>query len=166
MGSARSDGNTRKIVAAVRAKIGGNFIDLNDYKINYFDYEHGNKDDDFVHIATKMIEYKRIIFATPVYWYAMSAQLKTFFDRMTDLLTIQKLLGRQLRNGKTMYSIACSSDEVAYEGFRMPFEKTAAYLGMQYGGHLHSWYEEENNRIPLVAMANIECFCEEIEGVL
>ena len=55
-----------------------------------------------------MVQYEQIIFATPIYWYAMSAQLKTFFDRMTDLLTIHKPLGRQLRKGKKMFLIACS----------------------------------------------------------
>ncbi len=160
MGSARSDGNTRKIIDVVRTKIAADFIDLNDYKINYFDYEHSNKDDDFVQIATKMIEYKRIIFATPVYWYAMSAQLKTFFDRLSDLLTIRKPLGRQLRGNKKMYSVACSSDAVAYDGFTMSFKNTAEYLGMEYGGHLHSWYDEEKDLIPVTVLTKIDLFCE------
>lgn len=165
MGSARSDGNTRKIVDTFRSKIAADFIDLNDYKINYFDYEHRNKDDDFVQIATKMIEYEHIIFATPVYWYAMSAQLKTFFDRLSDLLTIRKPLGRQLREGKIMYSIACSSDEVEHEGFAMPFKNTAEYLGMQYGGHIHCWYDEKNDSIPLMVSAAVECLHDELTGL-
>jgi len=122
MGSSRSNGNTRKIVDAIIAKTNADFIDLNAYKISYFDYEHRNKSDDFVEIATKMMEYDHLIFATPIYWYAMSAQMKTFFDRMSDLLKIHKPLGRQFRNGKKMYAIACSSDSVEYEGFFMPFE--------------------------------------------
>ncbi len=159
MGSARSDGNTRKIVEVIINKTKADFIDLNVYKISYFDYEHGNKDDDFVEIATKMVNYEQIVFATPVYWYAMSAQLKTFFDRLSDLLTIRKSLGRQL-GGKKMYSIACSSDEVAYEGFSMPFKNTAEYLGVEYGGHLHSWYDSENDLIPESVLWEIKLFCE------
>jgi len=162
MGSARSDGNTRKIGDAIIGKTNADFIDLNAFKISYFDYEHGNKDDDFVEIATKMVEYKWIIFATPIYWYAMSAQLKTFFDRLSDLLTIRKPLGRQLRGNKKMYSIACSSDAVEYEGFTMPFKNTAEYLGMEYGGHLHSWYDEEKDRIPMTVLKAINLFCEKI----
>ena len=100
MGSARGDGNTRKIVNALLDQTQADFINLNDYKVNYFDYEHRNKDDDFVQIATQMVQYEHIIFATPIYWYAMSAQLKTYFDRLSDLLKIRKPLGRQLRGGK------------------------------------------------------------------
>ncbi len=160
MGSANSHGNTKKIVDAVIAKTNADFIDLNAYKVSYFDYEHRNKDDDFVQIATQMMKYEQIIFATPVYWYAMSAQLKTFFDRMTDLLTIHQSLGRQFRKDKKMFSIACSSDSVAYEGFVMPFEKTAEYLGMEYGGHLHSWVE--NDTISEEVLQKIDLFCIEL----
>ncbi len=160
MGSSRSDGNTRKIVDVIMAKTNAELIDLNAYKISYFDYEHRNKSDDFVEIATKMMEYEHIIFATPIYWYAMSAQLKTFFDRMSDLLTIRKSLGRQFREGKTMYAVACSSDEVEYDGFWMPFQKTAEYLGMEYGGDLHGWIVE--NEIPEEGLQNINTFCDNI----
>lgn len=162
LGSARSDGNTRKIVDVIMNKTSADFIDLNAFKISYFDYEHHNKNDDFVEIATKMVDYEQIIFATPVYWYAMSAQLKTFFDRLSDLLTIRKPLGRQLRGDKKMYSIACSSDAEEFEGFIMPFKNTAEYLGMTYGGHLHSWYDEEKDRIPTEVFKQIDLFCEKI----
>jgi len=162
MGSARSEGNTRKIIEAIIDKTNADFIDLNAYKISYFDYEHRNKNDDFVEIATKMVDYEQIVFATPVYWYAMSAQLKTFFDRLSDLLTIRKPLGRQLRGSKKMYSIACSSDAVAYKGFTMPFKNTAEYLGMEYGGHLHSWFDEEKDLIPERVLQDIDLFCEKL----
>jgi multimeric flavodoxin WrbA len=162
MGSARSNGNTRKIVDAVIAQSNADFIDLNEYNFTAYDYEHRNREDDFIEIAKKMIGYEQIIFATPVYWYSMSAQLKTFFDRMSDLIRIRKSLGRQLRGGKTMYSIACSSNEVEYEGFTMPFKKTAQYLGMSYGGHLHSWIDEENNQIPKAVKEKIITFCKHL----
>jgi len=159
MGSSNSHGNTRKIVDAIITKTNADFIDLNTYKVSYFDYEHGNKADDFVKIATQMVQYEQIIFATPIYWYAMSAQLKTFFDRMTDLLTIHKPLGRQLRKGKKMFLIACSSDSVEYEGFIMPFKNTAEYLGMEYGGHLHGWVTADV--IPSEVLGKIDLFCEQ-----
>ena len=85
----------------------GNFelIDLNDFDISYYDYDHKNRQDDFLPLMKKLIErYKTLVFATPVYWYTMSAVMKTFFDRISDLLTIEKDLGRQLR-GKNMVLI-------------------------------------------------------------
>ena len=57
MGSSHSHGNTRKIVDTIIAKTNADFIDLNAYKISYFDYEHHNKGDDFVKIATLCLLY-------------------------------------------------------------------------------------------------------------
>lgn len=163
MGSSRSHGNTRKMVNVILQKTDAHFFDLNDYKISYFDYEHRNKTDDFLKIATQMVEYEQIVFATPIYWYSMSAQLKTFFDRLSDLLKIRKPLGRTLRGRKKMYVIACSSDNETFEGFTMPFEKTAEYLGMTYGDYLHTWFDEKNNCIPMEVLQRIDLFCEKLK---
>ncbi len=45
-------------------------------------------------------KYDVLIFATPVYWYSMSGIMKVFFDRITDLLTIKKDIGRKLKGKK------------------------------------------------------------------
>ena len=141
-GSARKKGNTQLVVDAIRAKIPTTYIDLQDHNISYYDYEHKNQADDFLGIAKQMTEHDIIIFATPIYWYSMSAILKTFFDRLSDLLTIRKDLGRGLK-GKKVYVVACSSDESVYEHFFMPFEKTATYLEMEWCGGVHTWIEED-----------------------
>ncbi len=143
MGSARSNGNTRLVVDHLAQEKNIPIIDLNDYTIGYFDYTHENQTDDFLPLMERLIaEYDTFIFATPVYWYSMSAQMKTFFDRISDLLKIRKPLGRQLR-GKTMASISCSGHDDLVEGFEMPFRESADYLGMKYLGHLHTYVEEE-----------------------
>jgi multimeric flavodoxin WrbA len=54
------------------------------------------EDDGFKPIAEKMAAAEGILFATPVYWYAMSAPLKIFFDRLTDMTENLKALGKQL----------------------------------------------------------------------
>jgi multimeric flavodoxin WrbA len=56
-----------------------------------------------------MIEHDAIVFATPVYWYAMSGLMKVLFDRFTDLVTVRKDLGRRLR-GRRVFLIACGTD--------------------------------------------------------
>ena len=92
----------------------------------------------------KTLEYDTIIFATPIYWYTMSAQLKTFFDRISDLLHAKnKQIGRQLR-GKQMAIISCGSDDEIFNGFEMPFCESANYLGMKYLRHIHTWIEDKN----------------------
>ena len=140
LGSSRSEGNTRHLVDAIFRNKRHELIDLNQYNINYYTYDNRHTNDDFLSLAERMIQHEHIVFATPVYWYSMSAILKTYFDRMTDLVTIRKDLGKALK-GKVLYSISCGSDSDLPEGFTVPFEATAVYLNMQYGGPLHAWLE-------------------------
>ncbi|MEK7724334.1 MAG: NAD(P)H-dependent oxidoreductase [Acidobacteriota bacterium] len=137
-GSSRSNGETRKIVDELIKISSWDVIDLNDYKIGYYDYEHKNLDDDYLPLMRKIIaEYDVLIFATPVYWYAMSGIMKVFFDRITDLLDEEKDLGRKLR-GKSMAAISCSVGDNLGEIFWLPFSETARYLGMDYLGNTHT----------------------------
>ncbi|MEZ4796719.1 MAG: NAD(P)H-dependent oxidoreductase [Flavobacteriaceae bacterium] len=148
LGSARSFGNTRKVIDALLViKNDIDVIDLNDFNIGYYDYGFKNSDDDFLGIIQNILQYESIIFATPVYWYSMSAQLKTFFDRISDLLHGEnKVLGRQLR-GKQMAAISCGSDDEIKKEFEMPFKESANYLGMKYINHIHTWVEA-GDKIP------------------
>ena len=57
---------------------------------------------------------------------------------ISDFLFHEKQLGRKLR-GKKMVVVSCGSDNEVFDGFTMPFEKSAEYLGMDYLGHLHTW---------------------------
>ncbi len=141
LGSARSDGNTRKFIDSIfKEHPNLEIIDLNDFDIGYFDYTFSNQEDDFIPLFERLMSYDNLIFATPVYWYSMSAQLKTFFDRFTDLMRIRKDLGRQF-NGKYMMSISCGSGPDLIKGFEMPFRESANYLEMKYLGHLHGYIE-------------------------
>jgi multimeric flavodoxin WrbA len=142
-GSSRSNGNTNKIVSFVIEKTGFDIIDLKSKHISGFDYNFQNKDDDFIPLMKDIVnKYDTIIFATPVYWYSMSGIMKTFFDRITDCIKIEKEIGRKLR-GKTMGMISCGSDSELKEGFKMPFVESANYLGMHYLGDIHTWMENE-----------------------
>ena len=137
-GSARNDGDTTRLVKELASHLQCETIDLNDYNFSHYDYEHQNRNDDFLPLMKKIItNYDLLIFATPVYWYSMSGIMKVFFDRITDLLTIEKDLGRQLR-GKYMAAISCSNGNNLEEAFWLPFSYSASYLGMRYLGHLHT----------------------------
>ncbi len=140
-GSSRNNGNTNKIVKILNEYLEFDLIDLSNCKIGQYDYENKNKNDDFLATIRKIVEYDLVIFATPVYWYSMSGTMKTFFDRITDCLKTEKETGRKLR-GKNMAVISCGSDNLENEGFFIPFEKSAEYLGMNYLGDTHTWIEE------------------------
>jgi len=142
-GSSRSKGNTNKVVRLLMKELKFDVVDLSLKKIGYFDYEFKNQKDDFLSIIKQIAnEYELIVFATPVYWYSMSGIMKTFFDRLSDCLKIEKETGRKLR-GKNMAVISVGSDEIETEGFFTPFRKSAEYLGMNYIGNIHTWIEDE-----------------------
>ena len=130
LGSSRKDGDAKKVVDALTGIAGWDYIDLNDYDIGYYDYEHRNLDDDYLGLMRRIIaDYDVLIFVTPVYWYAMSGIMKVFFDRITDLLDEEKDLGRKLR-GKSMAAVSCSAGDNLGEAFWLPFSETARDLGM------------------------------------
>ena len=114
-------------------------IDLASLKISAFDYEHRNRPDDFEPLINRMLQFEQIILASPVYWYAVSAPMKIFLDRISDLLDVPELLasGRQLR-GKSAYVLCTSIEDQASPLFIDAFRETFAYLGMHYGGLLHA----------------------------
>lgn len=89
LGSSSKNGETKKVVTELMRISNWELIDLNDYKISHFDYQHLNRNDDFISLMKRITEnYDVLIFATPVYWYSMSGIMKVFFDRITDLLWI------------------------------------------------------------------------------
>lgn len=133
LGSSRTFGETRKVVDSI---IGNNevpIIDLKSLDMSIYDYDHYNKNDDFIPLMEKIITHDLIVLATPVYWYTMSATMKIFLDRLTDLLDIRKDLGRKLY-GKKLFIISSLASNLLPQGFEYPFWQTAEYLKMEYKG--------------------------------
>ncbi|MEM8524023.1 MAG: NAD(P)H-dependent oxidoreductase [Bacteroidota bacterium] len=142
LGSSNSHGDTSKMATFVSVQTGFPIVDLKTKNILEFDYEFNNQHDDFLPLIQEIVNnYELIVFATPVYWYTMSGILKTFFDRISDCLKIEKPTGRKLR-GMEMAVISCASDRILKEGFHMPFKETAKYLGMNYISDMHTWAED------------------------
>lgn len=140
-GSSRKEGNTQKVVDELNKDQNFDVIDLLDYQIGPFHYDFENHADDFISLMEKVTEqYEVLVFATPVYWYTMSGTMKIFFDRFSDLLHYRKDLGRKLR-GKSMAMISNSAANDRRTGYEMPFRESAKYLGMDYLGDVHAWFD-------------------------
>jgi multimeric flavodoxin WrbA len=132
LGSARGDSNTLAAVRKLSPVTDYELIDLRQRRIAFYDYAHPNDDsDDFLGIVRKMLDSETIIFATPVYWYAMSGVMKVFFDRFSELLSTHKPLGKALK-GRQTYLIATGSDLDLPPGFEIPFKLTSEYFEMTY----------------------------------
>lgn len=140
MGSSRVDGHSHQIAKAIQQIIPADRVDLASLSIGPYTYDHRHRSDDFIPLVKKILDYESVILLTPVYWYSMSGLMKTFLDRITDCLQIEKDLGSQLR-GKDMVCVSCGAE---IEGFFIPFEQSAEYLGMNYLGHLRTWISQDH----------------------
>lgn len=140
-GSSRSDGNTLQAIKAVIRDQPIPIVNLSDLNIAYYDYNYENAKDDFIPLAEKMVRHNPIILATPVYWYTMSATMKTFIDRWSDLLDIRKDIGRRLTN-KELYVITSYGTDMP-RGFEDAFSQTCEYVDMQYKGCFY-FYSGDN----------------------
>ncbi|MCH9650938.1 MAG: NAD(P)H-dependent oxidoreductase [Deltaproteobacteria bacterium] len=138
LGSARSDGNTASVLEAVLGDSGFGVIDLSQREIAHYKYRSEAATDDFLAIARRLVESPVIVMATPVYWYAMSGRMKVFFDRLTDLTSRHKEMGRSLA-GKTMLLVTSSTEATLPLGFEEPFRASSDYLNMKFGGAFHGW---------------------------
>ena len=132
LASARKNGDTKTFLKKIFTDEDYKLIDLLDFHISAYSYlDDYPSTDDFLKITDELIKHKVIVFATPVYWYAMSGIMKTFFDRFTDVVTTKKHLGRQLR-GKSTFLVAVGAEEELPNGFEIPFKLTSDYLQMKY----------------------------------
>lgn len=138
LGSSRADGNTVKLADMVFGGLDdAKLIDLTPLAIGPYSYDKIHEGDDFHALALAMANADTIVFASPVYWYSMSAQMKAVFDRMTDMTDIYKQLGKSLA-GKSMFVISTGSGPDAPDSFVRPFADTAGYFKMKWGGVLYA----------------------------
>jgi multimeric flavodoxin WrbA len=141
--SSRRLGNTGQLMDRIALELNIEVVDLAGQRISAYDYQHRNRHDDFEPLMQRVLSHDQIIFASPIYWYAVSPAMKAFLDRLSDFLDVPELLveGRRLR-GKTAYVVCTSVDEQPSEAFVNAFVETFRYLGMHYGGMVHINCEE------------------------
>jgi multimeric flavodoxin WrbA len=150
LGSSRSDGNTRRAVDAVLGARSVRIVDLSRLRISPYDYEHRNADDDFLRTVESIASASLWILATPVYWFSMSARLKTFVDRLCDLFEVREDLGRRLQ-GKSLALVATGAGAGLPAGFQAPFRHLGEYAGMRYAGAFYARFHDGGRPYPRLA---------------
>jgi multimeric flavodoxin WrbA len=138
LSSSRRLGNTGQLIDRIALELNIEVVDLTRLHISPYDYDHLNRNDDFEPLMKRVLAHDRIIFATPIYWYAVSPAMKVFLDRISDLLELPDLLseGRRLR-GKKAYVVCTSISNEPSLAFTDAFRETFDYLGMHFGGVAH-----------------------------
>jgi multimeric flavodoxin WrbA len=143
LASNRRHSNTEKLVKEIYGDNPCHLINLLDHHLTLYSYSGVySTDDNFNDIVTVMLQHDDITFATPVYWYSMSGLLKTFIDRLTDIVTIDKEKGKQMK-GRSLSVIAAGSDLALPDGFEVPFKLTALYFNMVFKGCTYRAFEEK-----------------------
>ncbi|WP_448554236.1 flavodoxin family protein [Thalassotalea montiporae] len=147
LGTSRREGNTAKLVNDFISNCEQqvSLYQLSDFHILPYDYEFANQTDDFSTLIDEVVtKHDVILLASPIYWYSPSAQMKVFMDRLTDLLEINKPLGRQLK-GKAAGVIATGVDEQPAHSFEQIFSLTFEYLHMRYLGMIYESYPDDGS---------------------
>lgn len=152
LASSRPEGNTFALARLVLPEESAPLINLNALHISYYSYSNENAADDFLPLMEELVTSPLWVLATPLYWYTMSAQAKTFLDRLSDLLSFRKSLGHQLR-GKCLAVLCSGTDEQPPLSFEEPFALTARYLGMGYAGCLYGQFEGNRMVRPDIAVS-------------
>jgi multimeric flavodoxin WrbA len=136
LGTARPQGNTYQLAQEFARQTDATFFHLDDHAISAYDYGHHNRGDDFLPLMRRLLAHDHILLASPMYWYAPSSSMKVFLDRLSDLMTIEKDMGRQLR-GKYGGLLATGADPAPPSCFEEIFQRTMEFLGMRYQGMLY-----------------------------
>ncbi|MBN8549879.1 MAG: NAD(P)H-dependent oxidoreductase [Deltaproteobacteria bacterium] len=134
IGTSRADGNTRRVLDHVNLQFKAPIFDLAALDISCFDYEARNLTDDFIPTIESLQAFSTIGFVSPMYWYTVSAQMKTFIDRLSDLLGPRKDLGRKLRGKNTFLLATGNTEKQITPGMEEVIKRTSDYMGMSYRG--------------------------------
>jgi multimeric flavodoxin WrbA len=130
-GNASKPDGSRTLADEVALEFGFKVIDLAEYDINNWEIN-----DPLIEVVEQLIHADTVIFATPVYCYAMSARMKLFMDRLTDLARMDEELKDMLR-GKRGLLLSTGSDTSAPRYLEETFSLLLAYLGIEYAGMLY-----------------------------
>jgi multimeric flavodoxin WrbA len=130
-GNSSKPDQSRSLADEVAREFGFKVLDLADYDIN-----NREINDPLIEVIENIIHADTIIFATPVYCYSMSARMKLFMDRLTDLVREDEELKTMLR-GKCGLVLSTGTDTIAPKLFEESFSLLLAYLGIEYSGMLY-----------------------------
>jgi len=132
LASSRSAGNTFDLARRVLPEGSAPLIDLSQLNIGYFSYLYANANDDFLPLVEQLL-------LSPVLGFSrhhstgttMSAQAKTFIDRLSDLLSSASHSDTNFA-AKVWLLVCTGTDSALPSAFNQPLELTCSYLGMSF----------------------------------
>ncbi|WP_339387926.1 NAD(P)H-dependent oxidoreductase [Vibrio caribbeanicus] len=143
--SANPKGNTAKLIEHLATNIDLEIINLDQCKISPYRYDNQYEADDFYRIFEKILESDNLIFASPTYWYSVTAPMKAFFDRMTELTDKAELKPKARALAyKRAFILTTSGRNQICPIFETFFAEICKYFKMEYRSSLHAKQDEIN----------------------
>jgi NAD(P)H-dependent FMN reductase len=137
--SAREDGNTAQLVQGVQQQCqNAKLVHLDHLNITPYNYQNEYPEDDFYPLVEEILAAENIVFASPVYWAGVTANIKALIDRITELCDVPELKhkGRALKGKRGFYLATSACDEVS-PAFHEFFRHVYSYFDMELAGQLH-----------------------------
>ena len=91
-GGSRPEGNTAELTRYALDGLDYTWVDVTQYQFNpvrdvrHEDYYIESYEDDYKQLIDLVLESDTVIFASPVYWYSISASLKAFIDHWSETM--------------------------------------------------------------------------------
>ena len=138
--SANKQGNTAKLLKVLGQQHHLEIIDIDELKITPYNYQNQYPVDDFYPLIDKILASDKLIFATPIYWHAPTANVKTLIDRITELTDVSALKpkARALAN-KHALVVTTSANKALCEIFDGFFARVFSYFNIDYIAKLHAY---------------------------
>ena len=114
--SANPAGNTFQSATKIAQQYEAQLIYLDRYNIGEYCYQHSNSGDDFINLFRWILSFDHIVFASPVYWYAVTPRMKAFIDRITDFMDIESLQPELRALRDKQFSLLSTSNQRSAKG--------------------------------------------------
>lgn len=144
LGSARKNGNTEQLINYILDGIEHTSIQIADHHIEpIIDMRHTEEgfsitNDDCDEIIQQLLDHDVILFATPLYWYGMSGQMKLFIDRWSQYLRDERFNFKEELSKKKAYVVITGGANAKFTGLPLvqQFGHIFDFVGMTFEDYL------------------------------
>ena len=143
-GSTRRGGNSDQLAGRLVAGLPRTEVYLSEKQIKpIVDQRHDPQgftpvDDDYDAIVQQVLEHDVLLFATPLYWYGMSAPMKLFVDRWSQSLRDKRYDFKAALRQKRAFVVVTGGDNPRIKGLPLiqQFTYIFDFVGMPFAGYV------------------------------
>lgn len=143
-GSSRENGNTEQLTNILLQDVAHTHVNLRDFLIQPIEDKRHTPGgftevaDDYEKLIQLVRQHDILIFATPIYWYGMSGQMKLFVDRWSQSLRDPRFSFKEEMKAKKAFVVLCGGDEPYVKGLPLlqQFQYIFQFFGTEWLGYV------------------------------